>query len=94
MLVARMLRASGSPHVTRYSTCDALSYPQARSIFLDCAQAREGMPRRRAGRPKTTPTLTSTAEMLSNSGFPARISCRSANWLLVQQRAKRVFAVA
>ena len=66
-------------------------------IFFPCCQKRrqKNKPAAPHGRiAKVTPTLTRRVEMLSNSGFPGRIPCKSVNRLLVRQRAKRVLAVA
>jgi hypothetical protein len=61
-------------------------------IFLACCHP--GKREKRAAPPqgrgrKATPTLTSRAEMLSNSGFPARISCKSVERLLVLTAGKQ-----
>jgi hypothetical protein len=82
----------------RFATRNTLFYLRraelstgARLILFPCCQnsrqeKRAAAPHRWGG--KMTPALTRRVEMLSNSGFPGRISVQISLRLLVRQRAK------
>ena len=64
--------ARNSPHVTRYFTLPGQSYPQG-TIGFSSLYCSKSAPIPAGKRPQL---LTRGLEMLSNSGFPARIPCQ------------------